>query len=118
MSQFEPTFDGVIKSEFLTHIDEIAHKQTQPSESLILARNAELRKNPGILYDLGEQGGDTWGRMVASIPMNMFEKAIRDGYALNSFDPDIAATAMANYLLTPEGQDCLVQEKRTKWWGK
>jgi hypothetical protein len=110
MSQFEPTFDGVIKSEFLTHIDEVAHKQTQPSEALILARNAELRKNPGVLYDLGEQEGQSWGRMVASIPFNMFEKAIRDGYALNSQDPDIAATAMANYLLTPEGKACLVQE--------
>jgi hypothetical protein len=110
MSQFEPIFDGVIKSEFLTHIDEIAHKQTQPSETLILARNAELRKNPGVLYKLGEREGHEWGEMVASIPFNMFEKAIRDGYALNSSDPDIAATAMTNYLLTPEGKACLVQE--------
>jgi hypothetical protein len=118
MSQFDPTFDGVIKSEFLTHIDEVCHKQTQPSEKLILNRNAELRKNPGVLYDLGERDGHSWGRMVASIPMNMFEKAIRDGYALNSHDPDVAALAMVNYLLTPEGKDCLVQENRTKWWGK
>jgi hypothetical protein len=111
MSKFETTFDGVIKSEFLTHIDEIAHKQTQPSEDLILARNAELRKNPGVIYKLGEQEGHIWGEMVASIPMNMFEKAVRDGYALNSQDPDIAATAMANYLLTPEGKACLVKVK-------
>jgi hypothetical protein len=110
MGQFDPTFDGVIKSEFLTHIDEIAHKQTQPSEGFILARNAELRKNSGVLYDLGEQSGDSWGRMVAAIPFNMFEKAIRDGYALNHPDADIAAAAMINYLLTPEGKACLVQE--------
>jgi hypothetical protein len=108
----ESAFDGVIKSEFLSHIDEVCHRQTQPSENLILARNAELRKNPGVIYDLGEQGGDTWGRMVASIPMNMFEKAIRDGYALNHKDTDIAATAMMNYLLTPDGKACLVQGKR------
>jgi hypothetical protein len=111
MSKFEPTFDGVIKSEFLTHIDEIAHKQTQPSEDLILVRNAELRKNPGVLYDLGEQEGHPWGRMVASIPMNMFEKAIREGYALNHPDATTSAMAMMNYLLTPEGKACLVQEK-------
>jgi hypothetical protein len=110
MSLFEPTFDGVIKSEFLTHLDEIAHKQTQPSEALILARNAELRKNPGSLYDLGEREGHTWGQLQAVIPFNMFEKAIRDGYALNSQDPDVAAIAMKNYLLTPEGKACLVQD--------
>ena len=86
---FQPTFDGVIKSEFLTHIDEVAHKQTQPSENIILARNAELRNNPGSIKDM------EWGRMVASIPMNMFEKAIRDGYALNHYDADVAAAAMA-----------------------
>jgi hypothetical protein len=108
---FEPTFDGVIKSEFLTHIDEVCHKQTQPSEGLILARNAELRKNPGVIYDLGEQDGSTWGRMVASIPMNMFEKAIRDGYALNNADVNIAADAMTRYLKSTEGQLCLVQGK-------
>jgi hypothetical protein len=102
---FEPTFDGVIKSEFLTHIDEVAHKQTQPSENIILERNAELRKNRGALRDL------EWGRMVASIPMNMFEKAIRDGYKLNHLDADIAALEMNRYLQTPEGKSTLVQEK-------
>jgi len=108
---FKPTFDGVIKSEFLTHIDEICHKQTQPSEDLILARNAELRKNPGALYKLGEQEGHVWGEMVADIPFNMWEKAIRDGYPLNHPDADVAATAMANYLLTPEGNACLVKDR-------
>jgi len=102
---FQPTFDGVIKSEFLTHIDEIAHKQTQPSEALILARNAELRKNPGAIKDL------EWGRMVASIPMNMFEKAIRDGYKLNHKDSDVSAKEMARYLQSTEGKLCLIQEK-------
>jgi len=100
---FKPTFDGVIKSEFLTHIDEVAHKQTQPSEKLILARNAELRNNPGVIKDL------SWGRLEASIPFNMFEKAIRDGYELNSQDATIAAMAMKRYLQTPEGKTCLVR---------
>jgi hypothetical protein len=105
MIEFEPTFDGVIKSEFLTHIYEICHKQTQPSESLILARNAELRKNNGALRDLA------WGRMVASIPMNMFEKAIRDGYKLNHLDGKEAAKEMTRYLQSVEGKMCLVQGK-------
>jgi len=102
---FQPTFDGVIKSEFLTHIDEVAHKQTQPSEAIILARNAELRNNPGAIRNL------EWGRLEASIPMNMFEKAIRDGYALNHYDADVAAAAMARYLQSAEGKLCLVQGK-------
>jgi hypothetical protein len=102
---FNPSFDGVIKSEFLTHVDEVCHKQTQPSEGIILARNAELRKNPGAIRDL------EWGRMVASIPMNMFEKAIRDGYQLNNNDADVAAKEMAKYLQTTEGKMCLVQGK-------
>jgi hypothetical protein len=102
---FSPSFDGVIKSEFLTHIDEVAHKQTQPSEGLILARNAELRKNPGAIRDL------SWGRLQACIPYNMFEKDIRDGYKLNHLDGKEAAKEMARYLLTPEGKACLVQGK-------
>jgi hypothetical protein len=105
---FEPSFDGVIKSEFLTHIDEIAHKQTQPSEGIILARNAELRKNPGAIQDL------SWGRLTASIPFNMFEKAIRDGYKLNDTNAEIAAAAMTRYLQTPEGKSCLVHDTTLK----
>jgi hypothetical protein len=102
-------FDGVIKSEFLSHIDEIAHKQTQPTEDLILARNAELRKNPGALHDLGAQSGDPWGRMVATIPMNMFEAAIRNGYDLNNRDSSISGLELARYLRSEEGKKCLVQ---------
>ena len=106
---FEPTFDGVIKSEFLTHIDEVCHKQTQPTESIILSRNAELRNNPGVIRDLGEQSGETWGRMLAFIPMNMYEKALRDGYQLNHLDAETAAREMARYLQSTEGKLCLVQ---------
>ena len=110
----EASFDGVIKSEFLSHIDEVAHKQTQPSEDIILARNAELRKNPGALHDLGSQSGESFGRLVANIPFNMFEKAIRDGYALNHNDSEIAALAMARYLKTVEGRACLLQDSTLK----
>jgi hypothetical protein len=109
---FESSFDGVIKSEFLTHIDEVCHKQTQPNEGLILARNYELRKNPGAIHDLGAQIGSSWGRMIADIPFNMFEKAIRDGYKLNHLDGKEAEKEMARYLRTVEGNSCIVQASK------
>jgi hypothetical protein len=102
---FKTTFDGVIKSEFLTHVDEVCHKQTQPYENIILARNAELRKNPGAIRNM------EWGQMVASIPMNMFEKAVRDGYQITHVDADISAREMARYLQSEDGKMCIVQGK-------
>jgi len=47
--------DEVFRSEFhyQEHTGELTHKLTQPSEDLILQRNAELRKNPGVIQDLG-----------------------------------------------------------------
>jgi hypothetical protein len=105
-------FDGVIKSEFHSHIDEIAHIRTQPTEDIILARNSELRKNPGAIMDLGAKSDEgTWGRLVASIPMNLFEKAQRDGYDLNNRNAEISAKEMARYLQSTEGKMCLVQGK-------
>jgi hypothetical protein len=108
----EVHYDGVIKSEFLNHIDEIAHKQTQPSEDIILARNAELRKNPGSIMDLGARSNEgTWGRLVASIPMNLYEKAKRDGYDLDNRNADISANEIARFLKSTEGKMCMVQGK-------
>ena len=81
--------DSVIKSEvhYQDHTGTLTHKTTQPTEDLILERNAELRKNPGVIRDLGQgQSGGTWGRQVASIPFILYDKAIRDGYKLNSKD--------------------------------
>jgi hypothetical protein len=106
------SFDGVIKSDIHAHLDEIAHVRTQPSENIILARNAELRKNPGAIRDLGAgKEGGVWGRQVASIPFNMFEKAIRDGYDLNNRDSSIATKEIHRYLASTEGKLCLVQGK-------
>ena len=78
--------DQVIRSDihYQEHTGELTHKTSQPTEDLILARNAELRKNPGVIKDLGTQSGESFGRQVASIPFIMFEKAIRDGYDLNN----------------------------------
>jgi hypothetical protein len=111
-------FDGVIKSEFISHIDEVTHVQTQPDEDLILARNAELRKNPDAIMDLGARSDEgTWGRMVASIPFNMLEKARRDGYDLYNRDADFASKELHRYLQSEEGKLCLIRDKTTKYFG-
>jgi hypothetical protein len=103
--------DSVIKSEFhyQDHTDVITHKTSQPTENLILARNAELRKNPGSIADLGAQSGGTFGRLMASIPIIMYEKAKRDGYDLDNRDSYISGREMARYLKSAEGRTCLVQ---------
>lgn len=103
-------YDGVIKSEFISHLSEVAHRRTQPTEDLILRRNAELRKNPGSINDLGAGSiGGTWGRMIASIPFNLFEEATRNGYDLSNRNAEVAGMEMNRYLQSFEGQKCLVQ---------
>ena len=104
--------DGVYKSEvtFQEHTEELVHKISQPTQDIILDRNRELRKNAGAIQDLGAQTGEgTWGRQLASIPFIMYDKALRDGYDLNSKDADFAGREMQRYLQTPEGKTCLVQ---------
>jgi len=98
--------DQVIKSEFhyQNHTDTLTHVRTQPTEKLILERNAELRKD-NALSDL------SFGRQVASIPFIMYEKAIRDGYDLTNPDSEIAGKAMMRYLQSEEGKMCLVRDK-------
>lgn len=104
--------DSVIKSEvhYQEHDGVLTHKTSQPTEGIILDRNAELRKNAGAIRDLGKGSeGGTWGRQVASIPFITYEKAIRDGFQLNSKDKDHAGREMHRFLSTPEGQMCKVQ---------
>ena len=98
--------DPVIKSEFhyQDHTGTLTHIRTQPTEKLILERNAELRKD-NALNDL------SFGRQVASIPFIMFEKAIRDGYDLTNADPKVSHKEMMRYLQSTEGKLCLVRDK-------
>ena len=108
---------GVIRSQFF--MDQatgvLTHKQTQPTEDIILARNAELRKNPGAIHDLGAQGKDgTWGRLLASIPEIMYNRAIRIGFELNHKDQDHAAAEMQRFLATSEGKKCLIRDKEQR----
>lgn len=103
--------DAVIKSDIhiQNHTGVLTHKTTQPTEDIILHRNSELRKNPGVIQDLGKQSGSAWGRQVASIPMIMYEAAIRNGYDLSNNNKEVAGLEMNRYLQSTEGQKCLVQ---------
>lgn len=104
--------DEVFKSDvhYQDHTDVLTHKVTQPSEQIILNRNRRLRDNPGVIQDLGAQSeGGAWGRQVASIPMIVYDKALRDNFDLNCPDKDIAGREMNRFLQTPEGKACLVQ---------
>lgn len=104
--------DEVFRSDFhfQEHTEELTHKVTQPSEDLILQRNAELRKNPGVIRDLGSDSeGGAWGRMLCSIPYIMYEAALRAGYELNATDSQFRSEEIARYLKSEEGKKCLVQ---------
>lgn len=104
--------DEVIKSDihYQEHTGEITHKMTQPTEKVILERNARLRNNPGVIRDLGHSStGGTWGRMVATIPEVMVEKAIRMGFEINSRDAEHAGREMGRFLQTDDGKSCLIQ---------
>ena len=106
--------NGVFTSKFhyQEHDGQLTHILDQPTKNRILDRNAELRRTPGILRDLGTGAeGGTWGRLMATIPLIMFEEAIREGFDLNSPDADHAAKEMARFLLTPKGRACVVQGK-------
>lgn len=93
--------DGVLRADYVycNHDDTFTRALTQPTEDLILDRNRELRKNPGALRDL------ECGRQIASIPLNIYYKALRDGYNLNS------DKGMFAFLQTDLGKACLVQER-------
>jgi hypothetical protein len=102
----------VFKSSLVyqSHEDILYHELTQPSEDIILARNAELRKNPGCIRDLGEnQDGGSWGRQVANIPMIILNKAVRDGYDLLSKDATVAEKELYRFLQSDIGKLCLIR---------
>ena len=112
-----PGFDQVIGQRFhwQPHTEKLTAETFQPTEDLILARNAELRKNPGSLNDLGQGNeGGSWGRQVATIPEIMFNKAIKDGFDLMSTDTQRAAREMQRFLASTEGKMCLVQDQSAK----
>lgn len=103
---------GVLKSEF--HMDNdmrLVHKITQPTEDVILARNARLRNNPGAIRDLGAKSGETWGRQIASIPENLLLWASKNGYDIYNKDADIRSREIFRFLQSDKGKPCLIREK-------
>ena len=73
--------DGVTVSNFkeIKHEDLLYREASQPTRDLILANNAELRKNPGVIRDL------SFARLSLRIPLLDMEilkrkyKILRDG---------------------------------------
>ena len=98
--------DGLIVNEFYHDAhDETMHvRQTQPTEQLILDRNAELRRNKGALKDLSGPDGKKWGGMTASIPVIMYDKVMKAGKYNLQDDGDLNKWLRE----TPEGRSCLV----------
>jgi hypothetical protein len=103
--------DGIFVSKFhfQEHTEVLTRELDQPSRNVILARNAELRKNPGVIQDLGKQSGESFGRQIASIPMIVFYEAIETGYDLLNKDKDVANREMNRFLRSDIGKACLVQ---------
>lgn len=99
--------DGLV-SEYLhsPHTGEIAHRLHQPNADLILERNKRLRNEPEAF----KKNEDL--TQIASIPLLMWEKAIRDGYDLNCRDKEIANKELMRFLRSIEGRACLVTPKK------
>jgi len=99
--------DQGLVSEFhhTAHTDEIHHRLHQPNENLILERNKRLRNEPEAFRK------NDYMTQVASIPLIMWEKAIRDGYQLNCKDREIADKELMRFLRSENGKKCLVMEK-------
>jgi hypothetical protein len=106
--------DEVFKSELYFEHDHIVHKVTQPTEDIILERNKRLRNNTGVINDLKDEDGETWGRMLCSIPMIIWDRAIKDGFDLNSRDAKTAEKELFRFLATDIGKACLVEEGNAK----
>lgn len=99
------SYDGVFKSLIRTEGNKITRILTQPTEEIILERNNELRKNKGALRDL------SFGRQVASIPLNDFEMLRRKYPDLTEGDAEQRQNRLTKILSSSEGRKYLVQDK-------
>lgn len=98
-------YDEVFKAEYEVQGDKLVRALTQPSENLILERNSELRKNPGVMRDL------SFGRLLATIPFNDIE-ALRRKYPVLKFgDAEQIAKAWMKIFHMPEYRKFLVGNK-------
>ena len=99
--------DGVLVNTLhCTGHNEVTGVITQPSQKLILQRNAELRKNPGSLRDL------SFGRQIASIPLLDY-LALRAKYPklADRSDAKRYSAELIRVLKMPENKEFLVRNK-------
>ena len=102
----ELTPEGILSEfHFQPHTAELTHRRTQPNEDLILERNHELRKQPEAFVK------NDYFHQIASIPLIMWDKAIREGYELNAPDNKVADKELMRFLRSESGKMCLVRDK-------
>lgn len=98
------SYDEVFNSVLERNGDRMVRALTQPTQDLILNRNAELRKNPGALKDL------TFGRQVASIPFLDYLKIKKDYPDLDKMDGKSRSALLLKILNKPENRHYLVRD--------
>ena len=98
--------DEVFKSDYVRVGDTVKRRLSQPTESLILERNAELRKDPGAIKDL------EFGRWVGTIPLNDYEALCRKYPELSAGDGKQRQECLLKILNSEEGRKYLVQPKK------
>lgn len=97
-------FDGVYKVEYKQTYGALHKKMTQPSESIILQRNSDLR-NDNVQRDL------SFGRQVASIPLNDFEMLCRKYPDLKRGTSKDKQNRLMKILGSSEGKRFLVRDR-------
>lgn len=108
MTDFGAFMDEVFKSELNFEHDHMVHKLTQPTENLILERNARLRNETGVVNDLSDDEGQDWGRWEYCIPYIIWWKALRDGFQMTHKNKEFAHKEFLRFINTPEGKACRV----------
>ena len=108
MSDDKRLTENGLLSEFhyQPHTEIVTHRVSQPNEDLILERNSELRKQPEAF------ASNDYMEQVASIPIVMWEQAIREGYQLNACDNQIADRELFRFLRSENGKKCMVTERK------
>lgn len=96
-------FDGLYKQEFKQEDDKLHRRLTQPTEGVILERNKQVRQN-SALRDM------SFGRQVASIPLNDYEMLCRKYPELKHGDAEQKQTRIMKILASSEGKKYMVQE--------
>lgn len=104
--------DQVFKTKVernLSGSDEFVTTIEQPSRNLILERNSQLRNNNGAMNDL------SFGRQLASIPLEDWEWFLRHNPNYRKVDKVAREKMLFNFLRnTQRGRDSMVVEEGSK----